>query len=219
MTRRVIPVTLFLSLFFVLQGFAQVDPGVRGGAAGAGAPLASVTANNPVTILNFFNDAKDRFQEIDSVQGTLAGEDGKGLGPRFNSRSCAACHAQPAVGGTAPSVNPQFADATAHGAQNTIPSFITQTGPVREARYIFFTTNGIPDQNKPNGGVEDLYTITGRVDAGPCSIAQPGFAQQQSQNNVIFRIPTPTFGLGLVENIADETLLVNQQNNFNNNQG
>ncbi|MGH9418599.1 MAG: di-heme oxidoredictase family protein, partial [Thermoanaerobaculia bacterium] len=108
---------------------------------------------------------------------------------------------------------------TSHGAQNTVPSFITQNGPVREARFIFFTTNGFPDPNKPNGGVEDLYTITGRVDAGPCSLAQPGFASQQSSNNVIFRIPTPTFGLGLVENVADETLLVNQQNNFNNNQG
>ena len=218
-TRRVISSALFLLLLFAVNAFAQTDPGVRGGGAAAGAPLASVAANNPVTILNFFNDAKDRFQEIDSVQGTLAGEDGKGLGPRFNSRSCAACHAQPAVGGTAPATNPQVADATAHGAQNTIPSFITTTGPVREARFIFFTTNGVPDPNKPNGGVEDLYTITGRVDAGPCSIAQPGFASQLSQNNVIFRIPTPTFGLGLVENIADETLLVNQQNNFNNNQG
>src|SRR5882762_1119203 len=105
-TRRVIPLALFLSLLFATQVFAQSDPGVRGGGAAAGAPLASVAANNPVTILNFFNDAKDRFQEIDSVTGSLAGEAGVGLGPRFNSRSCAACHAQPAVGGTAPATNP-----------------------------------------------------------------------------------------------------------------
>lgn len=219
-TRRVIPVALFLSLFVVLQVFAQTDPGVRGGGAAAGSPLASVAANSPVTILDFFNDAKSRFQEIDSVQGTIAGENGVGLGPRFNSRSCAACHAQPAVGGTAPATNPQVGDATAHGAQNTVPSFITSTGPVREARFVYFTdANGNPITSQPNGGVEDLYTITGRTDAGPCSIAQPGFALQLSNNNVIFRVPTPTFGTGLIETISEETLLGNQQTAFNNNQG
>src|ERR1043166_802637 len=137
MTRRVIPLALFLSLF-VLQGFAQVDPGVRGGGAGAGAPLTSVAANNPVTILNFFNDGKARFQEIDSVSGTVAGENGVGLGPRYNSRGCAECHAQPAVGGSSPFTNPQVADATADGAHNPVPSFITQSGPVREGRLPFF---------------------------------------------------------------------------------
>src|SRR5205807_1569440 len=76
----------------VLAGmaFAQVDPGVRGGVAGAGKPVASVAANNPVGILDFFNDSVDRFNEVDSVSGTI--EAGFGLGPRFNSRSCAACH-------------------------------------------------------------------------------------------------------------------------------
>jgi CxxC motif-containing protein (DUF1111 family) len=223
MTRRVIPLALFLSLLFVLQAFAQVDPGVRGGAAGAGAPLASVAANNPVTILNFFNDAKDRFIEIDSVSGTLAGEAGFGLGPRFNSRSCVACHAQPATGGSAPAVNPQVADATAHGAQNTIPSFITSSGPVREARFPFFFTNGQPDPNRPNGGVEDLYTIAGRVDApASCNtsvIVQPSFTTAVNTGNIIFRIPTPTFGTGLMENIDDSTLLTNFNNQQSNSVG
>jgi CxxC motif-containing protein (DUF1111 family) len=223
MTRRVIPLALFLSLLFVLQAFAQVDPGVRGGGAAAGAPLSSVAANNPVTILNFFNDAKTRFQEIDSVSGSLAGENGFGLGPRFNSRSCAACHAQPAVGGTAPSVNPQVGDATAHGATNAIPSFITSSGPVREARFPFFFTNNQPDPNRPNGGVEDLYTIAGRIDApAACNsnvITQPSFTLAVNTNNVIFRIPTPTFGTGLMENIDDSTLLTNFNNQQNNNVG
>jgi CxxC motif-containing protein (DUF1111 family) len=224
MTRRVIPLTLFLSLLFALQGFAQVDPGVRGGAAGAGAPLASVAANNPVTILNFFNDAKARFTEIDSVSGTVAGEDGFGLGPRYNSRSCVACHAQPAVGGSAPSVNPQVGDATADGARNTIPSFITSSGPVREARFpFFFDQFNNPDPNRPNGGVEDLYTIVGRVDTpAACNtnvIVQPGFVAAVNTGNIIFRIPTPTFGSGLMENIDDSTLLTNFNNQQNNNVG
>src|SRR5436305_1246133 len=224
MTRRVIPVALFLSLLFVLQAFAQVDPGVRGGAAGAGAALSSVAANNPVTILNFFNDGKARFSEIDSVSGTVAGEDGFGLGPRYNSRSCVACHAQPAVGGSAPATNPQVGDATADGATNTVPSFITSSGPVREARFpFFFDAFGNPDPNRPNGGVEDLYTITGRVDApAACNtsvIVQPGFATAVATGNIIFRIPTPTFGTGLMENIDDSTLLANFNNQQNNNVG
>jgi hypothetical protein len=32
-----------------------------------------------------------------------------------------------------------------------------------------------------------------------CNLAQPDFATQVANHNVIFRIPTPVFGLGLVE--------------------
>ena len=207
--KRCSAVTFLLSLFFAGSAFAQTDPGVRGGAAGAGQPLPSVAANTPATILDFFNDGLGRFSEVDSVSGTI--EAGVGLGPRFNSRSCAFCHAQPAVGGTSPFTNPQVTDASADGARNTIPSFVTANGPVREARFpFFFNSNGSPNTNAPNGGVEDLFTITGRSDAGACSLPQPSFALAQSTNNIIFRIPTPVFGAGLVENIDDSTLLANQ---------
>ncbi|MGZ8832197.1 MAG: di-heme oxidoredictase family protein [Thermoanaerobaculia bacterium] len=213
MSRRGVSVVVVMTLAFVFAPlvFGQTDPGVRGGPAGAGQPLASVAANNPAPILNFFNAGQDDFEEVEIVPD--------GLGPRFNSRSCGACHAQPATGGTAPALNPQIADATALGARNVIPSFITKTGPVREARFIFFTTNGQPDPNRPNGGVETLFTITGRSDAGPCSISQPSFANAVAQNNVIFRIPTPVFGSGLIDNIDDTTLLVNQDNQAGNNFG
>src|SRR5689334_14872653 len=210
MTRRKFPVLRLMFATLVLSGMAiaQTDPGVRGGGAAAGGALASVAANNPAGSLAFFNDALDAFEEVDSVSGTI--EAGAGLGPLFNSRSCAFCHAQPAVGGSSPSVNPQVADATADGARNTIPSFITVNGPVREARFpFFFNAAGNPDVNNPNGGVEDLYTITGRTDAGTCSLTQPSFAQAQATNNIIFRIPTPVFGAGLIENIDEATLLNN----------
>src|SRR5712691_8205989 len=128
MTRRVVPLALLLSLVFSLQGFAQTDPGLRGDGAGAGGPLASVANNNPANILSFFNSGQDAFAEVDSVSGTVAGEAGSGLGPRYNSRSCVACHSQPASGGSAPAVNPEVGDATADGARNTIPSFITASG-------------------------------------------------------------------------------------------
>jgi CxxC motif-containing protein (DUF1111 family) len=46
-------------------------------------------------------------------------------------------------------------------------------------------------------------------DAVGCNEAQPNFAAQLQANNIIFRIPTPLFGLGLVENTADATLQEN----------
>lgn len=188
--------------------FAQVDPGPRGGPPAAGSPLPSVAANNPASILTFFNDAKGRFEEVSSVFGTIPGEPDDGLGPRFNSRSCVACHSQPATGGTSPATNPQVADATAHGATNTVPSFITINGPVREARFKFLTNgSGVPTST-PDGNVHALYTISGRSDASTCtSLAQPNFAAAIANNNISFRIPTPVFGSGLIENIDESDLL------------
>jgi hypothetical protein len=47
--------------------------------------------------------------------------------------------------------------------------------------------------------------------------AQPNFAAAaEAANNIIFRIPTPTFGAGLIENLDDSTLLNNQAANLNN---
>jgi CxxC motif-containing protein (DUF1111 family) len=212
-------IMLFAPAHFASDALAQQpqDPGVRGGPAGAGGPLSGL---GPAEV-NFFNAALARFKEVDSVSGTI--ESGVGLGPRFNANSCAACHAQPAVGGTSPAVNPQVAVATLDGAQNTVPSFITINGPVREARFVNATapageddkqaTHGNGEQGRENldGGVHDLYTITGRTDAPGCILAQPDFATELANNNVVFRIPTPLFGLGLVEDVPDSTLEANAQ--------
>ena len=170
---------------------APVDPGVRGGTPGAGGPLPGLSDVE----VQFFNAAKDVFQEVD------AGPDG--LGPRFNLDSCSGCHFHPTIGGTSPATNPQVAVATLAGAKNTLPSFITANGPVREARFV-----RNPD-GSPDGGVHDLFVITGRSDAPGCNIAQPNFAAEVARNNVIFRIPTPVFGLGLVENVSDGALVAN----------
>jgi len=220
MTRRNIPVlTLTIAaLFLVGTAFAQVvDPGVRGGAAGAGQPLASVSANP--NDLAFFNAGLGQFNESQTVTG-----DNVGLGPRFNLDSCGGCHAQPAAGGTGPAVNPQFtiiSRGVASSATNTRPSFITQNGPVREARFpFFFNANGTANTNNPNGGVETIFTIAGRADlaAGKtcAGLTQPGFAAAAAANNLIFRIPTPVFGSGLMANIDDSTLLINQANQAGN---
>ncbi len=190
---------------------AQTDPGPRAGAAGAGGAFSTLNANEKA----FFLSALATFNEVDSVSGTIAGETGSGLGPTFNGNSCAQCHAQPAVGGSSPGLaspqhsvqNPQVALATLHGANNTVPSFITANGPVREARFI--ATDPTTLRSPLDGGVHGLYTIQGRSDAAGCTLAQPNFAFQLANANVTFRIPTPTFGLGLVENTPDATLQAN----------
>jgi CxxC motif-containing protein (DUF1111 family) len=190
------------------QALAQVkDPGVRTLtpaqiADNAASPLtAQSLADFGLTLdpatKGFFTGATAVFQEIDDVPA--------GLGPRFNSNGCGTCHAFPILGGTSPPLNQfgftgnpqvQFANSA-----NTLPSFITAGGPVREARFV-----GNPDGTL-DGGVHDLFTISGRADAPGCNIAQPNFAQQVANTNVIFRIPTPTFGLGLVENVPDSGLV------------
>jgi CxxC motif-containing protein (DUF1111 family) len=196
---------LALLLICTATLLAQTDPGPRSGTPGGGGPFPTLNANE----LNFFTQALARFQEVNSVSGTI--EPGNGLGPAYNGNSCAMCHAEPAIGGAGPGLaspqntvaNPQVAIATLDGATNVVPSFITVAGPVREAR---FKRN--PD-GTPDGSVHELYTITGRTDAVGCTLAQPDFPTAIATKNIIFRIPTTLFGLGLVENTPDATLRFN----------
>jgi len=169
---------------------AQTDPGIRGGGASAGDPLRGLSTNEAA----FFDTGLDAFAEDEGVAD--------GLGPRFNLDSCGGCHSQPAVGGSSPPTNnPQVTVATALGANNTVPSFITANGPIREARF-----KTLPN-GQPDGGVHALFVISGRSDASSrCTIVQENFAQQVTNGNVVFRIPTPVFGLGLLEEISDQTL-------------
>src|SRR6266404_4426967 len=184
---------------------APVDPGVRGGPAGAGTPLKGLTADETA----FFQDGQAKFADIESVTNGS----NNGLGPRFNSNQCFSCHAQPDEGGSSPAQNPLIVVATLNGAKNTVPWFITQNGPVREAR--FKKSNGVSD-----GSVHNLFVITGRTDAPGCNIAQPDFRPagnpltgQGGNPNIIFRIPTPVFGAGLIEAIPDSAILANMRAN------
>jgi CxxC motif-containing protein (DUF1111 family) len=177
---------------------------VRGGAAGAGSPLPGLTADETA----FFQDGLARFADIEVVSGG----NNNGLGPRFNSNQCLSCHSQPAAGGSSPAKNPLIAVATLSGAKNSVPWFIAPDGPVREARFKR-SPNGTND-----GGVHDLFVITGRSDAAGCNIAQPDFTPagnprsgQGGNPNIIFRIPTPVFGAGLIEAIPESAILANMQ--------
>lgn len=190
------------------QSFAK-DPGPRGEPAGAGGPIATLSADQ----LRFFKDAALRFVNTEGVKD--------GLGPTFNADSCGACHSQPAIGGTSPSAtafpkvghNPQVALATANGAINKLPFFVKPDGPVREARFKFvMNPDGTVDRNQPDGSVHDLFTIQARNDAPTgCTLAQEDFWGAANQHNLALRIPTPTFGGGLIEMIDDATILTNMQ--------
>lgn len=182
---------------------APVDPGVRGGPSGAGTPLKGLTADETA----FFLDGQSRFAEVEVVNNGP----NTGLGPRFNSNQCFSCHSQPDAGGTSPAKNPLLEVAHLNGAKNTVPWFIVPNGPIREAR--FKKSNGVAD-----GSVHDLFVITGRTDAPGCNIAQFDFLPagdpltgQHGNSNIIFRIPTPVFGAGLIEAIPDSAILANMQ--------
>src|ERR1700737_1116803 len=122
---------------------AQVDPGMRGGVAGAGGPIAGLTAGE----LDFFNHhGTPQFTQVEAVAD--------GLGPRFNLDSCAGCHIHPAVGGSSPPHNnPQVVRAPMMAPGNKVPSFLTLNGPIREIRFVR-NSNDTPD-----GGVHDIFTI------------------------------------------------------------
>src|SRR5207253_2140237 len=224
-TKLALVLAFLTALRFPGIALAQTDPGVRSNTGiNAGQPLASVSANP--NDLAFFQTGLAQFNEHQTVTG-----DNPGLGPRFNLDSCGACHSQPAPGGTSPASgifpnvgsNPQsqvIANVIVNGATNTIPYFVLANGPVREARFpFFFDQFGFPNPNAPNGGVEDLFTVSGRADAGACSLRQPSFNAARATNNIIFRIPTPVFGAGLMANIDDSTLLANRGAQANNNLG
>jgi CxxC motif-containing protein (DUF1111 family) len=173
------------------QSFLRArDPGVRGGDAGAGDAISGLVGNQPL----FFDAGREDFEEAEEVAD--------GLGPTMNLDGCGGCHMQPAIGGSSPPINPQVGFANSY---NRLPPFITAKGPVREARFVR-NPDGTPD-----GGVHALFTIAGRPDAPPaCRLAQPDFATALANRNVIFRIPTPVFGAGLMEQIPDKALLANQ---------
>lgn len=201
---------LTLSLPAVAAAEAK-DPGVRQAATDGGppVPLAGATADE----LAFFQDGLARFTTVEVVSGAVTGatsNQGNGLGPRFNSNQCSSCHQRPYVGGSSPAANPLIAVASAQGASNQTPWFITANGPVREARFV--RSNGVPD-----GGVHDIFVVTGRSDVSShCSISQPSFTPagnpltgQGGNSNVVFRIPTAMLGAGLIEAIPDSAILAN----------
>jgi CxxC motif-containing protein (DUF1111 family) len=201
-----VPVLVVAGMFLIQADFVSSqsrarDPGVRkdpsGAPPSAGGPIDGLTAKE----LTFFVTGKADFEEAEEVD--------EGLGPRMNLDGCGGCHSQPATGGTSPALNPQvaFANAASRSQLSAVDAFIKANGPVREARFVQ-NPDGTPD-----GGVHALFTITGREGADNCILDQEDFDREIGRNNVIFRIPTPVFGAGLIEQIPDNTILANNGRN------
>lgn len=182
-------------------GSLATDPGPRVGPTSVGGPLPGLSQS----LMQLFLAGQTTIQEIDSVSATIPGT-GLGLGPRFNMDSCGGCHNYPAPGGSSPPVNPQVAVATKDGATNTVPSFVTIDGPIRHA-FIKANPNG-----SPGSGETHLYTIAGRMDALGCYIQQPDFNALAAADQLATHIPPQLYGLGLVEAIADTTIIANLAN-------
>ncbi|HEY3971907.1 MAG TPA: di-heme oxidoredictase family protein [Candidatus Sulfotelmatobacter sp.] len=182
---------------------AATDPGPRPLPADAGSFLSTLSANEQQiepSITTEFNRTHDVI--------VTSPTDG-GLGPRFNENSCASCHAYPAVGGSSPPTNPLFNIYTSNGAQNTMPSFESSSGPILEARFI-----NQPGTTTPDGTVHQLFTITGRTDAAGCNIQQPDFVTAQSTGNLVLRQVPPTYGDGLIEVIRNIDIVNNMNANL-----
>jgi CxxC motif-containing protein (DUF1111 family) len=197
--------------FGALAAANPVDPGVRTAPTDNGPPVA-LPGLGPDE-LAFFDDGLVRFNTVEVVSGAVPPNQSNGLGPRFNSTSCGSCHSQPYIGGSSPAQNPLMTVATAEGASNEIPWFLVAQGPIREARFV--QSNGVAD-----GGVHNLFVVSGRTDAGSCAIQQPVFTPAGSplsghggNPNIVFRIPTPTLGAGLIEAIPDSAILANMAAN------
>ena len=219
---------------FSLLCLAQKDPGVRGGPPGAGGPISGLQVNE-LALFTEGTARMTQLEAVcdtcsDVTLGSATGQDpnlvtltnSSGLGARFNGDQCSVCHQQPAIGGSGgflvpnpqdpPNLyrkpeNPMF-DLIPHrkGAQNYVPSFITQYGPIREVRYQK-NADGTSD-----GGVHQLFTVVGRTDIGAlgCTAAAlppTDFETQFRNGNLSFRIPLQLFGLGLIEAIQDTTIM------------
>jgi Di-haem oxidoreductase, putative peroxidase len=230
--KRIMQIALALSIASV--SLAQKDPGVRGGPPGAGGAIKGLTTNE-MALFNEGRLRFTQLESVcdtcsDVTLGSDTGQDpslatltnSSGLGARFNGDQCSVCHQQPSVGGSGGFLvpnpqdppgarrkpeNPMF-DLIPHrkGAQNPVPSFITQYGPIREVRF----------QRKPDGtadgGVHQLFTIVGRSDIGSpgCTVAElpsTDFESEYRKGNLSFRLSLQTFGLGLIEAIQDQTIL------------
>ena len=217
-TKLALVTTLTVPFSIGMARSQAVDPGVQSANRGTGGSIINL-AQDPNGFAAFFEDGLVRFQNVESVSNST--NTNIGLGPRFNSNSCSSCHAQPSIGGSGSAANPQanfISDGVA--PNDALPSFITPNGPTREARFPFFTnSDGTPNTSSPNGGVETIFTVSGRPDASGCTLPQPNFPAALAANNIIFRIPTPVFGAGLIENLDDSTLIKNRSANLNNSFG
>lgn len=181
------------------------------GLSGFGAPLPALI-NNPTDLQNFA-DGQATFKEI---------EEPPQIGPVFNGVSCAGCHSQPAIGGAGLFIN------EIRVRNNTAP------GPVH-----IFAVDNMMRNGQQTQGTNPIFIAGVQAEPLGCQITVPGCKPSTCQqeeltrttfdtslptcdplsssfaggaNCVVGRAATPTFGLGLVEAVSDQTFMQLAQN-------
>jgi CxxC motif-containing protein (DUF1111 family) len=127
-----------------------------------------------------FNDGLDEFEEVETSE--------EGLGPVFNGKSCAECHAVPSTGGSEPNV-----------------------GVARETRISRISKGGFDPLDGSVSVDRGGQLLQQRaIDVQGCSLE--GEVVPPEATIVSLRNSTPLFGAGLMEAIPESTVLENQRN-------
>lgn len=145
---------------------------------GLGDPLPGLTE----TERELFRVGKEDFSSLE--------EPNEGLGPLFNGRGCAECHAVPAVGG------------------------VTDSPTLRERRIGRIVNGRFDPMHEFGGPVLHLFSITSLrgqfPDQVPADCRLPEVIPVPEEAQFLsLRQPQPLFGMGLVEAIPAETILDN----------
>jgi CxxC motif-containing protein (DUF1111 family) len=160
-------------VFIVLLAQRRTDSQTRENLT---SPLPGLT---PAQVMDF-NDGLDEFGQVETIE--------EGLGPVFNGRSCAECHASPSTGGSEPNL-----------------------GVARETR-ISRIFNGRFDPLDGSVSVDRGGQLLQQraINVPGCTLK--GEVVPPEATIVSARNSTPLFGAGLMEAIPESTILANQQN-------
>jgi hypothetical protein len=174
--------------------------------SGFGQPLAALLQPANASDLEQFGAGQLKFIEVESIPR---------LGPIFNSRSCGACHFQPALGGSGAFINEvRVRKNTAGGPVHIFATDnLLRGGPQTQGASPVFS-NGLestplgcqitsPKCSKSPCQREEGIRTTFKTSLKMCDPSSASFAR--GTNCVAERQATALFGLGFVEAVADNT--------------
>lgn len=182
-----------LLVLATLFGCPKNDPLAEGIFAALGEPLPSATS-----------DQRDTFVRGQAVAARRFGPE-DGLGPHFNVSFCAACHEKPVLGGSASRyrnfqlVGQRLSDGTRGelGINGVLPQFEIETfEDVSTATCL--DTNGLP--------TDRVGALPGQ---GPRSAVATRRATDPAANHFAGRNAIPFFGVGLIAELSEESILRN----------
>jgi len=183
--------------------------------SGFGQPLDTLLQPQNASDLQLFGAGQLQFMEVEGIPR---------LGPIFNSRSCGACHFQPALGGSGAFINEvRVRNNTAGGPVHIFATDnLLRGGPQTQGTSTVFSSGlesaplgcqiTSPKCSKSPCQREEVNRTTFKTTLKMCDPTSAAFAK--GTNCVAERQATPLFGLGFVEAVADGTfnaIAANQQ--------